>query len=689
METLPTYISFIDQQQFEQYTHQLSKHIQNKAYEQAIHNATLTIDHILKSQLFVLLDIRAQAYFLRHRFDAVCADAQTMIQFFPESATGYIRKARLLSMHGYQRQAIDIYNKGLQNTKVNDSKKSLLSNIHESRTLEQGLKDATKLNNKRIDFFSQLPTECVCTIISLLNMKEKATCMLVNNLWRQYILDWVDPSLWEHFTIQDKEEDMVLVKAAPYFAHRTKTLVIDSKGPNILSMYLKYMVCGHFKNIHSLKMTGNGASRLWRERFLFANAIYKTRHSLRCLDLTMKYDFQVVTLAQVVSACDNVTHITYQVKCFVRSANNTIGDFKVVNPRHSLNNLTLTLGGNLIEGEQIVAMLQRCPKLRRFVISACDPSILDVVREHAPEGLKIFAMNPDYHHTVVPDLPPNVNYDRTPSGLWVLIAYGHRNPIPPLQLLPLIYKHRTTLATIRIDISEISVIELQRFNTTYPDFRFSNLLLMMNFSCYRKTHQLLLEATYDRPILKTLTGTHIYDVKSIIKSVRRLPSLSFLNMMHVRDWEVRPSDVLELFDIFTRRSNADLTSLNHITLREFWAIDDTVLCSLANIKTLESVMLWGLVNVSTSGLCAFIQHAPVDRLKHIKLNNMYSVTDDTLNVLCNHCSSLIALWLHDIPNVTKEGVDYLLENTSSENLKEVDVKNCEKVGADRVFCKKK
>ncbi|KAI9250956.1 hypothetical protein BDA99DRAFT_563874 [Phascolomyces articulosus] len=83
---------FFNQQLFEQYTQKPNINIQNCAYQQIIRDVTITIDHIVQSQLLVLFDIRAQVNFLQFEPEVACGDTPKMIQYAPDLATGYIRQ---------------------------------------------------------------------------------------------------------------------------------------------------------------------------------------------------------------------------------------------------------------------------------------------------------------------------------------------------------------------------------------------------------------------------------------------------------------------------------------------------------------------------------------------------------------------------------------------------------------------
>ncbi|KAI9275799.1 hypothetical protein BDA99DRAFT_532750 [Phascolomyces articulosus] len=699
METIPTFIPFFDQVLFEQYTQALDASIQEHAYQRAIQDATIAIDHVLQSQLLILLDIRARAYSLQCQSDTACADAQTMINCVPQLPNGYVRLGNILSMYGRQKEAIRICNRGLQSIQSKSSQNDDFTTTAMScagvkqksiQKLKVCLNEAIFMEKKRVDFFSRLPIECIYNIISLLPMQEKGECILVSEIWRERIFECVRISTWEKFSVKNQEEDKVLAKAAPYFAPYTKTLTIDTSDNEICGTYLKHMTDGHFKKILAVNTTEITAGALKHNITMISDAFHQTRYTLRRLNLDMGNTLHVVTLAEILSACNTVTDLSYH----HQAPQQSIGDFSTMDHQHnSLCNLTITSSDYLIHGHDIEFLLKRCPKLRRLVLDGCATSAFAFVKKFAP-GLIIYAHNPDIDVTPVPDLPPNFNDPTNPSpgGLRVLIAYskcGIRH-IPALQLLPLLYKNRKTLKTLRVGISEISDTELQKVNTTYPNFKFEH-LESLRFICFQRIQEFLFGTTFDAATLKTLTGINIRDVKEFVKSAERFPLLTVLNISSVIS-HVQRLDLVQLFDLFAKRSRTGLPSLKHIGLETFSAINDTVLRSLADIKTLESVILWRLQSVTTAGIDKFIQRTRQDQLKHVRLIAMGTVTDRTLETICHHCNSLVTVELEFLSGVTKEGVDYLLDNASSASFKWVKVKSCPGIDAKRediIFHKKK
>ncbi|KAI9274715.1 hypothetical protein BDA99DRAFT_591345 [Phascolomyces articulosus] len=646
----------------------------------SIHDASTTIDYILKSQLLVLLDIRSYSYTLQCQREAANADAQKMIRYLPELAAGYIRQGNIFSMYDQQQQAIDIYNTGLQNVKAYflDGHPSHLDEIQKLETCKNY---ATTLSSKRIDFISTLPTECTHYIISFLSMEEKTTCIFVNKVWRQHVFDCIGKLRLEHLFVKGKKEDKMLAKAAPYFAHHTRALIFDTSDAEICGTYLKYMAYGYFTRIWLLKTTDNAAQVLKQNSGLLSSAFYQTRHTMIRLDLHIGESHEdAVTLTDLLLAFPNLKEMNYESD--VTLVSHSIGDLSNLDQHDSLTNLFLK-AGHIFQGNDINGILQRCPKLYRFIIDGGDTNVLDSVKDNAP-NLKIFAFNPGKGINAIRRL--SLDFKDEVSGLSVLVAHSvNARVIPTLRLLPLIYKNRDTLTTLHVNVSDLSEEELHQVKTTYPDFKFQG-MESLRFPYLPRIQEILFGATYDTTTLKSLAISHIYNMKTFIKSLERLSSFDSLGIMHVRS-PIEQSDFYKLLEILARHSEPGLPSLNSIILQNVAGLNDTMLYVLGNIKTLWSVSLSDLKDVTAEGLSNFIQKMG-DQLRDVKLFNLNIVTDTTLKALCD-CNSLDTVELDDLQRVTKSGVDHLLANTTSVKLKEIRVRNCAKISTQVCVIEKK
>ncbi|KAI9268190.1 hypothetical protein BDA99DRAFT_358657 [Phascolomyces articulosus] len=706
----PFNIPFIDQPLFEQYIHKLNDCIQERAYQQTIHDATIVIDHLIQSQLLVLLDIRARAYSLHCQPKAASDDAEIMIQNASALAAGYIRQGSVFSMYGRQQQALEIYEKGID--KIRSTRNQSADppfDTKEIQKLEACVEEARALNDSRVDFFTWLPKECVYIIISLLSMEEKATCILVNNSWRQRIFECIDLAMWEDFLVGNRKHDMTLAKAAPYFACFTKTLTLDTWNVEACGAYMKHMADGYFKKLHLLKTTADSVFALKQNAGLLSSSFHSTGNTLRYLDLDMgRLTHDPVTLVEVLLTCHNVTDLSYRYRAASESMFKIIfGDLSKLE-QHALSLCNLTLGSrytsSIIKGNNLDIMLQQCPKLRRLVIHGCDTSILESIHAYAPK-LKILALNPGcLHNTVatptprtmrVPDLPSqyNVDDDHDTPGLRALIVYNNEvslgEGLPILPTLLFIYKNQTTLTSLNMDIldtKKISAEQMKMINTLRANFKLSNLeLLKLHLS--PKTQEIFLGAIHNVTTFKTLIITNIHDIPVLIKNMERIPCLTSLDMMksmHSVAYKLQ-SDFHQLFRLLAKGPIAGFPSLQQITLQDHPSIQDQVLDALGDIKTLSSITLGALKSVSTEGIHHLIQKTG-SRLTDIKFIDMNVVTDATLMALCG-CNNLATIQLENLQRVTNAGVDDLFSHTTSDRLKDVIVKNCPNIdfGDDCVY----
>ncbi|KAI9277267.1 hypothetical protein BDA99DRAFT_532339 [Phascolomyces articulosus] len=100
-----------------------------------------------------------------------------------------------------------------------------------------------------------------------------------------------------------------------------------------------------------------------------------------------------------------------------------------------------------------------------------------------------------------------------------------------------------------------------------------------------------------------------------IKTFEGFTSHDHLMMITVA--HVERSVVFQLIEMFATRSRSGLSSLKGIRLKDFPTINDRILHSLVDIKTLSRISLCWLFGVSTEGINILIQKTGT-LLKHLK-----------------------------------------------------------------------
>ncbi|CDS08383.1 hypothetical protein LRAMOSA02331 [Lichtheimia ramosa] len=109
------------------------------------------------TQLYVrFLDLRAKTLAIRGQFDRALDDTATMQQLAPTSALSYLREGYIHDMRGLRREAIRVYDQGLNQVSTEDPAYQLV--VKAKSSSEEAL-------NYRLDFMSRLPPDILSNIV--------------------------------------------------------------------------------------------------------------------------------------------------------------------------------------------------------------------------------------------------------------------------------------------------------------------------------------------------------------------------------------------------------------------------------------------------------------------------------------------------------------------------------------------
>ncbi|CDS10642.1 hypothetical protein LRAMOSA11128 [Lichtheimia ramosa] len=155
-------------------------------YKQLVHDTTTELVQPIQCILSAW-DRRAMALSKCASFESALRDATVMQQLSPTSALGYIREAMIYSEQGKQRHVIDICNHALDVVDTKDPSYGILLQVKIH---------AQQRDDKRIDFFSELPVEIVMTTLipMFMNKDDRLDAinpcpyLYVSNLWRDRII---------------------------------------------------------------------------------------------------------------------------------------------------------------------------------------------------------------------------------------------------------------------------------------------------------------------------------------------------------------------------------------------------------------------------------------------------------------------------------------------------------------------
>ena len=222
-------VSFINRNSVNAVFSQIDNAMDNYGYKHAAEIASTAMEAFneLKNSLsFPTLDYRSCAFNQSGKRNIAINVAQKIIKLMPTSSKGYDRLGNLYSIQGKQQNAIDTYERALENVLPNDPTRIQLQH-------QQNI--ARKKNKKRIDFMSKLPTEVADDILSELPQESKAICLHVSSKWRKCLLNC--PNARSTLEVQDESEDVKISSVLSQIASYVKNLTLNTSAQTIWSRY--------------------------------------------------------------------------------------------------------------------------------------------------------------------------------------------------------------------------------------------------------------------------------------------------------------------------------------------------------------------------------------------------------------------------------------------------------------------
>ncbi|KAI9278882.1 hypothetical protein BDA99DRAFT_18122 [Phascolomyces articulosus] len=179
----------------------------NNSLSQAIEQSTTAIQ-LLRNQFVTLLEIRATAWAKAGNSSKELEDALTMVDIAPHCSTGYLRSSTLYANLGYQKSAVEILEKGVDNVPHHDPQ--YISLVQNAMIAQMQLR-------RRVDFITTCPPEIVCIILDKVSMDDLYDCICVSTTWRKIIVH--HPYRWKTFKISDFKSnsvELLLPVVSPY-----------------------------------------------------------------------------------------------------------------------------------------------------------------------------------------------------------------------------------------------------------------------------------------------------------------------------------------------------------------------------------------------------------------------------------------------------------------------------------------
>ncbi|KAI7859351.1 hypothetical protein BDC45DRAFT_261528 [Circinella umbellata] len=644
----------------------LNNAIDSRDYKQIIQLSTEAIDYIYQQQkpiLLAFLETRAHAYSMSGQFDLGFADGKTMIEYVPTSPTGYIYKANILSMYGQHNNAIEIYDEGFKLVQSYQHK--------EIEALKVGKHLADKQFQKRVDPVHILPTEITNKIFSLLPQKGLVNSMQVSSLWRGHILQCGDA--WCDLLVEGGPDDVTLARVTPSIGNYVKHMTINTTSEKIRFAFIKKIKEAQFNKIQSLYLTVLGTAYMRSYIAPTTTALWQIRNTLTSFHFDIDSNENVISIAEILSSCSNLSDLFYSTACPLSTQST---DFTLLEENNFYNLINLKIKSSSITESDIERILKRCPKIRRLLMNGCDDiSILNRVDQLTSPNLEILGFNhPDNTTFPIPELNKETTTTaaiKKDAGLRVLYTNNDGTVFPASAILPLIYKSRTTLEDLVVNMSDVSPEELQQFKTQYPNFRLPNLTSLVTWP-FRGIQDIIMPFIRYSTKLETLYTINVYDMDELINAL--MDMVTPLTDLTISFPHRITAEFVRLFENYARLSKEAQPSLEYIKLRHFEEITDQTLAIFGNIKTLRKINFEELNNVSADGVLNLIKQLE-QRLTYVRLAEMEIVDDGMINYLSD-IEGLTFMKLNGLKNVTDQGIRAVVDKKSNLMSFELEVTNC-------------
>lgn len=152
--------------------------------QDAVDHFGLAIQEVNEKIMAVLLAHRARSFEEMQQYDDMLADAERVIEFFPTSAHGYIQAGRACYKKQQLRDALLVYDAGLETVAADDPLYQTMASLKESL--------AAEIHERNLRQLGRIPYDIVCQIFSQVSIVDRIRCTLTCKGWRNMLLNWHD-----------------------------------------------------------------------------------------------------------------------------------------------------------------------------------------------------------------------------------------------------------------------------------------------------------------------------------------------------------------------------------------------------------------------------------------------------------------------------------------------------------------
>ncbi|KAI8141074.1 hypothetical protein BJV82DRAFT_671066 [Fennellomyces sp. T-0311] len=583
----------------------------NGTYDHAIAMVNQALDAFLL-QATRMVRLRAHAWGRKGDLTREMRDAMLIVEWAPRSPMSYLLLSDIYISHGYQQQAIQVLEKGLD---LSPPQSDGYAKLQERKAFAQAKQE------KRIDIVSQAPYDIFCKISSYFATETLSDCIWVSRSWHNKFLEcsalWKDVNLTKLPTrpssflprIVDNVRNLCLDEST---VKHVSTLMLANRFTNMRTLHLELprVSPGRFVELSKALEPAISDHRKVFDRVL--DVLSNTAQSLTGIVINMDRCITGPRLPVILSGCRNLTSIEYRCPGFKVFTGLSLPFTTSLRKIHLV---------GIIQQAELEALLRCSPNIRYIRLEGCTYDAISVI-DRVPLELDYISINCGEQFAHHPDEPGDTTLENCHDGLQTLVVDGLTSP---LTIISLLERNRNSLKTLYLSCTTGQMQHrMGSLNTNWNDVQAFPLMTKlttlhtvdMTFDLWKHIPNILRNC----PGLQTfgIEGERVYDgvvVDPVVNKIAQMITFSNLKLLNtdicaepIQDLldglKQKPLKTLVMADIQTDSSSLiraiDIKSLKTLTVT--WKHSHTSLTAqdqyrfsrvIAGLPNLESLTLDG------------------------------------------------------------------------------------------------
>ncbi|KAI9270493.1 hypothetical protein BDA99DRAFT_534601 [Phascolomyces articulosus] len=579
-----------------------------------------------------LLESCANTWAKKGRTNKELKVALYMTKYAPKHPTGYYRAGSLLSLQGYQNQAIKI---------INQSLTSVSSDNHDYALLQQKRDYLTARLQRYIDFITACPYDIVTIIINKLSEDDIYECTRVTRSWRQQFLQlYAKKSIRvDQHPFARQITNPASYRLLPLMYQYIQELILYA-DPELIQKCLALFQHHGSCSLQSLEIRVSMTFMVYRNKERPLDICKDIENILTCVGSTLTnlelvgIETAIPPLVLILSTCRNLNYIRIAISTIESSWFSGLLDSE---DETSLKRIELSGYRNMdMPAKALDKLLCRSPALNHLDLNGykCNNDILESIEKHCTNLSKLILNR----HRL--DTIPDYNDKKSFIGIGTLEVLIIAGSIYPSALKRLLEKHGSSLKNFILapddhEGDNITTTSIQEWNIPLlPENVFLSSLQKFHVDAGKSAvaYRIIEELLCHCPDLMEL---ELYSFKNGLsdKSINAIERMHRLEAIVINNVPILNTPSTSRLP----RILQYLPSLTRVYINGCSGLTDDVLKEIAQIQTLEILYIYGRSytdETSESGLYEFTQQlAILAKLTNVTINNILYLTDTSVRNL--------------------------------------------------------